>query len=173
MSSGATQARLQIAEDVDRDMPVRQTDAAPIVAAVDGSSASTVAVETAVHLAAELDAPIVFVYVRRGPASYLGIPVYQRRLTAEMERGRRVLDEAFGVAAAAGVDAEGEILEGRPRRRITDFARIRNARFVVVGSRPPQGRAQRFPRRRSRGGSPSRRRAGSPPARSSREGRLT
>lgn len=136
MSSGATQARLQIADGVDRCMQLRQTEAAPIVAAVDGSSATTVAVETAVHLAAELDAPIVFVYVRRGPAGYLGTPAYQRRLTAEMERGRRVLDEALEAAAAAGVDAEGEILEGRPRRRIADFARIRNARFVVVGSRP-------------------------------------
>ena len=136
MSSGATQARLHIADGVDRDMPVRQTEGAPIVAAIDGSSASTVAVETAVHLAAELDAPIVFVYVRRGPAGYLGTPVYQRRLTPEMERGRRVLDEALEAAAAAGVNAEGEILEGRPRRRITEFARSRKARFVVVGSRP-------------------------------------
>jgi nucleotide-binding universal stress UspA family protein len=117
-------------------MPARQSDAAPIVAAVDGSSADTYAVETAVKLAVELDAPIVFVHVRRGPAGFLGAPVYQRRLTAEMARGRRVLDEALEAAAAAGVDAEGEILEGPPRRRITEFARSRNARLVVVGSRP-------------------------------------
>jgi nucleotide-binding universal stress UspA family protein len=136
MTTGATQARLRIADDVDRDMPVRQTEAAPIVAAVDGSSANTYAVETAVNLAGELDAPIVFVYVRRGPAGFLGAPVYQRRLTAEMARGRRVLDEALEASAAAGVDAEGEILEGAPRRRIAEFARGRNARLVVVGSRP-------------------------------------
>jgi nucleotide-binding universal stress UspA family protein len=116
-------------------MPARTAEIAPIVAAVDGSPASTVAVETAVNLAGELDAPIVFVYVRRGPAGFLGVPVYQRRLTKEMARGRGVLDEALEAAAAAGVDAESEILEGAPRRRIAEFARSRGARFVVVGSR--------------------------------------
>ena len=136
MTSGATQTRLQIADKVHGDMPAREVEVAPIIAAVDGSPASTVAVETAVNLAGELDAPIVFVHVRRGPAGFLGAPVYQRRLTAEMARGRRVLDEALEVAGAAGVDAEGEILEGAPRRRITEFARGRNARLVVVGSRP-------------------------------------
>jgi nucleotide-binding universal stress UspA family protein len=136
MTSGATQTRLQIADNVHGDMPAREVEVAPIIAAVDGSPASTVAVETAVNLAGELDAPIVFVHVRRGPAGFLGAPVYQRRLTAEMARGRRVLDEALEAAAAAGVDAEGEILEGAPRRRITEFARGRNARLVVVGSRP-------------------------------------
>lgn len=135
MSFGATQTRLQIADNVHREMPPREVEVAPIIAAVDGSSASTVAVETAVNLAGELDAPIVFVYVRRGPAGFLGAPVYQRRLTAEMARGRRVLDEALEAAAAAGVNAEGEILEGSPRRRIAEFARSRGARLVVVGSR--------------------------------------
>lgn len=92
MTLGATQTRLQIADNVHRGMPAREAEGAPIIAAVDGSSASTVAVETAVNLAAELDAPIVFVYVRRGPAGFLGAPVYQRRLTKEMTRGRRVLE---------------------------------------------------------------------------------
>jgi nucleotide-binding universal stress UspA family protein len=131
MSSGAT----QIADNVRRDVPLRTAEVAPIIAAVDSSSASTDAVETAVSLAVELDAPIVFVYVRRGPAGFFGVPVYQRRLTKEMARGRGVLDEALEAAAAAGVNAEGEILEGSPRRRIAEFARGRGARLVVVGSR--------------------------------------
>ena len=123
------------ANDRRRKTTAHQTHAAPIVAAVDGSSTNAVAVETAVNLAAELQAPIVFVYVRRGPAGFLGTPVYQRRLRAEMARGLRVLDGALEIAAAAGVDADGEILEGAPRRRIAEFARRRGARFVVVGSR--------------------------------------
>lgn len=136
MTSRATQTQPQIGTDMYRDIPTREAaERAPIVAAVDGSSASTVAVETAVDLAAELDAPIVFVYVRRGPAGFLGAPVYQRRLTAQMAQGRRVLAEALEAAAAAGVNAEGEILEGSPRRRIAEFARGRGARLVVVGSR--------------------------------------
>jgi nucleotide-binding universal stress UspA family protein len=112
-----------------------QTPAPPIVAAVDGCAASMAAVETAVRLGAEMDAPLVFVYVRGGPGGFLGAPVYQRRLTAAMARARRVLDRALRAAARAGVAAEGEILEGSPRKRILEFARDRGARLVVVGRR--------------------------------------
>jgi nucleotide-binding universal stress UspA family protein len=107
----------------------------PIVAAVDSSAASRSAIAEAVRLAADLDAPIAFVYVRRGPSGLFGTPVYQRRLTKETGRARRVLDRALGVAETAGVAAEGVILEGSPRRRIPEFARDRGARLVVVGSR--------------------------------------
>ena len=107
----------------------------PIVAAVDGSTASRTAISEAVRLAGELVAPIVFVYVRRGPAGFFGAPVYQRRLTKEMARAGRALDRALAVADSAGVPAEGEILEGSPRRRISEFARDRGARLIVVGSR--------------------------------------
>ena len=112
-----------------------QRNTAPIVAAVDHSAASRSAIGEAVRLGRELDAPIVFAYVRRGPAGYLGAPVYQRLLTKAMERARRVLDRALDVAASAGVNAEAEILEGSPRRRIPEFAHDRDARLVVVGSR--------------------------------------
>jgi nucleotide-binding universal stress UspA family protein len=133
MTTGAAHTGLRIADD--RDMPAGEGQVAPIVAGVDGSSASTVAVDAAVDVAGELGGPIVFVYVRRGPAGILGEPTYQERLTAAMARGRRVLDEALQTAAAAGVPAEGEILEGSPRRRIAEFARSRGAQLVVVGSR--------------------------------------
>jgi nucleotide-binding universal stress UspA family protein len=102
---------------------------------VDGSSASKAAIETAVKLAVELKAPLVFMYVRRGPASFFGAPIFQRRPTAEMSRARRVLARALRAAAQAGVEADGEILEGSPPKRIVDLARDRKARFVVVGSR--------------------------------------
>jgi nucleotide-binding universal stress UspA family protein len=117
------------------DSPTRESSAAPIVAAVDASSESRAAVEAAVQLGGDLKAPILFVHVRRGPAGFLGAPVYQRRLTAKTERARRVLDRALRAAARAGIKAEGEILEGSPRRRIAEFARDRGARLVVVGSR--------------------------------------
>ena len=113
----------------------KQETAAPIVAAVDHSAASRTAVGEAIRLGCELDAPVVFVYVRRGPAGFFGTPVYQRRLTKAMTRAQRVLGRALEVAAGAGVDAEGVILEGSPRRRIAEFARDRDARLVVVGSR--------------------------------------
>ena len=105
------------------------------MAAVDSSGASRAPIVEAVRLAGELEASLVFVYVRRGPAGFFGAPVYQRRLTKEMARAGQVLDRAVAVANSAGVQAEGEILEGSPRRRITEFARDRGARLIVVGSR--------------------------------------
>jgi nucleotide-binding universal stress UspA family protein len=134
MSALATRPRPKLAKDESHLLPERNV--APIVAAVDGSAASRAAIGEAVRLAVELSAPIVFVYVRRGPAGFFGAPVYQRRLTTEMARARRVLDRALAVADSAGVPAEGEILEGPPRRRISEFARDRSARLIVVGSRP-------------------------------------
>ena len=124
---GASQRRLT------RAMPANRTT--PIVAAVDGSSASRSAIEIAVKLAVEMSAPLVFVYVRRGPAGFLGTPIFQRRLTAEMGRARRALGSAFRAAARAGVNAEGEILEGSPHKRILEFAHDRGAGLIVVGSR--------------------------------------
>jgi nucleotide-binding universal stress UspA family protein len=108
---------------------------APIIAAVDASTASRAAVEEAVTLAAELEAPLVFAYVRRGPATFVGTPFYQRRLSKEMERARRVLERALRIARVAEVEAEAEILEGSPQRRIVEFARDRGAQLVVLGSR--------------------------------------
>ena len=90
MSALTTRPRLKLTKDESRLLS--QRNAAPILAAVDDSPASRPAVEEAVRLAVELAAPIVFVYVRRGPAGFFGIPIYQGRLTAEMARARRVLD---------------------------------------------------------------------------------
>ena len=116
--------------------PLRsESDAAPIVVAVDNSRAAAAAVGAAVRLARELTAPLVFVYVRRGPSSALGEPYYQRRLDAEMRAGGRALDDALAVAQRAGVPATGEQLAGNPARRVVEFARLRGARLVVLGSR--------------------------------------
>ena len=135
MSALATRPHPKLARDESRLLP-SERNVAPIVAAVDGSAASRAAIGEAIRLAVELSAPIVFVYVRRGPAGVFGTPVYQRRLTTEMARARRVLERALAVADSAGVPAEGEILEGSPRRRISEFARDRSARLIVVGSCP-------------------------------------
>jgi nucleotide-binding universal stress UspA family protein len=135
MTAVATPTRSRPASMDCREAAARRANAPPIVAAVDGSSASTAAVETAVRLGGELDAPIVFVHVRRGPSSTLGAPFYQRRLTAKTARARQVLDSALRAAARAGITAESETLEGPPQRRIPEFARDRGARLIVVGSR--------------------------------------
>jgi nucleotide-binding universal stress UspA family protein len=63
------------------------------------------------------------------------LAVAQRRLTQEVARAHRALRGPLRVAEACGVQAEAEILEGSPRRRIVEFARDRSAQLVVVGSR--------------------------------------
>lgn len=112
-----------------------EPDAAPIIVAVDDLPAAAAAARAAVRLARDLAAPLVFVYVRRGPSSALGRPYYQRRLDAEIRAGRRTLDHALAAAEQAGVLATGEQLEGNPARRVVEFARHRGARLVVLGSR--------------------------------------
>jgi nucleotide-binding universal stress UspA family protein len=108
---------------------------APIVVAVDSSSATRTAVSDGIRLARDLDAPVIFVYVRRGPSAVLGEPYYQRRLDAEIAIGKRVLETALAGANRAGVTAGSEELHGNPARRLAEFARIRGARLVVLGSR--------------------------------------
>jgi nucleotide-binding universal stress UspA family protein len=100
----ATRDRRTTAENDDRPLPERSI--LPLVAAVDESAANGAAIGEAVRLAGGLEAPIVFVYVRRGPVGFFGAPVYRRRLTAEMARARRVLHEAIAVADNAGVPGE-------------------------------------------------------------------
>jgi nucleotide-binding universal stress UspA family protein len=78
---------------------------------------------------------VVFVYVRRGPSTILGEPYYQRRLDAELAAAKRALGPALAAAERAGVAASGEELEGPPARRLIEFARLRGARLVVLGSR--------------------------------------
>jgi nucleotide-binding universal stress UspA family protein len=110
-------------------------DASPIVAAVDGSDAGAAAAGAAARLARELDAPLVFVFVRRGPSGLFAGPAYQRRLDDEFAEARRALRVAHAAAAGEGITAEEEILEGNPARRVLEFARHRDARMVVLGSR--------------------------------------
>ena len=112
-----------------------QPEAAPIVVAVDNSRAALAAAQAGVRLAKDLAAPVVFVYLRRGPSSALGEPYYQRRLDAEMASGHRALTDALAVAEEAGVPATGEQLAGNLARRVVEFARLRGARLVVLGSR--------------------------------------
>jgi nucleotide-binding universal stress UspA family protein len=115
--------------------PFTRKPGAPVIAAVDGSSTGLDAASTGARLARTLDAPLVLVYVRKGPPSWLGDPYFQRRLDAEMDEAHHALEAATAVADDEGVTADTEILEGSPARRIREFADHRAARFVVVGSR--------------------------------------
>jgi nucleotide-binding universal stress UspA family protein len=119
----------------DRSPTRPEREDAPVVAAVDASASGAAAGRTAISAAERLGAPVVFVYVRRGPSSILGEPYYQRRLDAEMAVAKRALGAALAAAERAGVAASAEELDGSPARRLVEFARLRGARLVVLGSR--------------------------------------
>ena len=119
----------------DRAQKRPERDDAPVLAAVDASASGEAAARTAIAAADRLGAPIVFVYVRRDPSSILGEPYHQRRLDAEIFAAKRALGAALAAAERAGVAASAEELAGSPARRLVDFARLRGARLVVLGSR--------------------------------------
>jgi nucleotide-binding universal stress UspA family protein len=113
----------------------RAERAAPVVVAVDDSSAAAAAIRDGVRLARDLVAPVVFVYVRERPSDALGEPHYQRRLNADMRIGDRAIAAGIAAARRAGVPASAEQLHGTPARRLEEFARRRDAQFIVVGAR--------------------------------------
>jgi nucleotide-binding universal stress UspA family protein len=52
-----------------------------------------------------------------------------------MAVGCRVLSDALALAEQEDVSATAELLEGHPARRVVEFARLRDARLIVLGSR--------------------------------------
>jgi nucleotide-binding universal stress UspA family protein len=115
--------------------PMVAPSARPVVVGVDDSPAAEAAARDGVRLAGDIAAPVVFVYVRRGPSATLGEPYYQRRLDAEMRIGDRAIAAGIAAARRAGVPASGEQLHGTPARRLEEFARLRDAQLIVVGTR--------------------------------------
>src|SRR4051794_7713198 len=97
--------------------PRERASACPIVAAVDATAAGVVAADSAARIARQVNAPLVLVYVRTGPPGWLGKPYLQRRLDREMERASAALAAARTAAEQHGVDAQSEVLAGRPERR--------------------------------------------------------
>jgi nucleotide-binding universal stress UspA family protein len=71
---------------------------------------------------------------RRSSSSTFGA-AHQRRLDAEIFAAKRALRAALAAAERAGVAASGEELAGSPARQLVEFARLRGARLVVLGSR--------------------------------------
>ncbi len=106
-----------------------------LLVAVDGSDGSNAAVEEALALAADLRAAVTFAYVRRPPSLLLGDPFYQRVLTGEFAEACSAVAEAMEAAAAVGIEADSEILEGDPCDEIVSLADNRGADLIVVGSR--------------------------------------
>ena len=106
-----------------------------LIVGVDGSEGSCAAIDEALRLAGALDATVTFVFVRKPPPRLLGDPYYERALSVEIARARRAVAEAVERATSAGIDADGEILEGDPSDELVSLADNRDADMIVVGSR--------------------------------------
>jgi nucleotide-binding universal stress UspA family protein len=110
-----------------------------ILVATDGSPSGDVAVDQAIDLAGPARAVLTILSVRHAPLPILGDPFYQRALSAELRRADAIVAAAQAKAQEAGVEAEGEVLDGDPRDRIAELARSRDVDLIVVGCR---GRTQ-------------------------------
>jgi nucleotide-binding universal stress UspA family protein len=106
-----------------------------ILVAVDGSPGAREAVSTGIELAGGLGAPLLFVAARAAPASLLGDPFYQRRLSEVLAKLRPAVDAALAAAESAGVPADAEVAEGDPVQVILEVARSWDADVIIVGSR--------------------------------------
>ncbi|MFN8160214.1 MAG: universal stress protein [Solirubrobacterales bacterium] len=113
--------------------------AGEIVLGYDGTECAEAALEVAVSLASDLGAKLVITYAY-DPAR-IGGEVRDLDIALE-KRGEEVTAQAAGKAAAAGVQTETEILKMKPSHALSDLARERGARFIVLGSygeRPATG----------------------------------
>jgi nucleotide-binding universal stress UspA family protein len=106
-----------------------------IVVGVDGSAGADEAVESALELAQAVGAAVTFVCARVVPGALLGKPYYQRELDAETAHARKVVGEALDQAAAAGIEADSEILDSAPAEALIAVAETHDADLIVVGSR--------------------------------------
>lgn len=105
-----------------------------IVVATDGSHGGQAAVAEGAALARALQAAITIVHVRP-PIAFLGEPLYQRRLSNQLERARHAVDDALAQLEAQGLEADYEILEGEASDEIVRIAEARDADLIVIGSR--------------------------------------
>ena len=105
-----------------------------IIVATDGSDGGHAAVAEGASLAQALGAAITIVHVR--PAiTFLGEPLYQRRLSNQLERARQAVDDALARLEREGLEADYEILEGDAPDQIVRIADARDADLIVIGSR--------------------------------------
>ena len=106
-----------------------------IVVGTDGSESSNSAVAEAIDLARRLDAKLIVAAVRPPVPDYLGEPLYQERLSDDLTRARRALDDARRLVERAGLEAEYELLEGDPAKEIAKLAGAGGRRPRTDGAR--------------------------------------
>ena len=124
------------------NQPMMSTQLAPlgIVAAVDGSPESRVAVDWAARDAALRRVPLTLAHVLPGAAmqSWIQAPLPAQYFADEKDAARQIMRDALKVAEAATRDAElfcvnQRVLSGQPTAALADLTK--DADMVVVGRR--------------------------------------
>lgn len=103
-----------------------------IIVGYDDSAGSKAALDVAAELASQSGDALVIGYGYAPPGS-VGEEFKEHR-EALMEIGRRVTEEAKAQAAAAGVDAQVELVQEHGAAALLSLAERHGARFIVVGS---------------------------------------
>jgi nucleotide-binding universal stress UspA family protein len=116
-----------------------------ILAAIDSTASSQAVLDQTGQLATLTGATVVVLHVR--PADFPSLPSILGALASPVPAldpaddadgvARRMVDAAIAVLSAAGVDAEGLLLESAPGdtpRAVLDQARERDVDLIVLGS---------------------------------------
>ncbi|MFB6109911.1 MAG: universal stress protein [Halodesulfurarchaeum sp.] len=107
-----------------------------ILVPTDGSAASRPAIDHAVELAAVHDATIHAVYVLNF-ASFSGVPTegsWEGVTEALEHEGEEALSDVVEAASIRSVPVERVTLEGRPSRRIVEYATEADCDLIVMGT---------------------------------------
>jgi nucleotide-binding universal stress UspA family protein len=116
-------------------MKTRELGRKSLIVAVDGSEGSEAAVDEAIALARDLDGALTFVFVRKAPSPMVGYPFYERHVSYDLRRARHTIGDAIERATAAGIECDGEVLEGDAADEVVSLADNRRSDIIVVGSR--------------------------------------
>lgn len=106
-----------------------------IILAFDGSDSANAALAHTKELARICGAKVFVVNAFQSIPNIEGDDWVQKAVVAGTSRGETLVNAALKSLAAAGVDAEGEVLEGPPARAIIRVARTRDADLIVMGNR--------------------------------------
>jgi nucleotide-binding universal stress UspA family protein len=103
-----------------------------IVVGYDGSACGKVALDEALGLATSLGDKVVVVFGYAPPGIWGGEIAEHEEAIGEL--GAKLLAEASGRAAAAGVESEIALVPKKSADALIDVADARDARMIVVGS---------------------------------------
>lgn len=113
-----------------------------ILVPVDGSETSNLAVQAALGLARESGGRVRFMHFFDVMAYMTGYEFSADVLDQAQASARKTVDEAVAVAKAAGVEADGKLLDVPGRRlgeAVADEARLFEADLVAVGTHGRRG----------------------------------